>query len=530
MIPSDKLWFEVQARLKNSIVQILVTQGEFDLGEPYMPPGTHNARGSGFIVSSEGHIITNAHVVANMLTLSIRAEQSGGGDLRANLIAICPAKDVALLKCHPDDLIKLGDFEPIEFGDDQELSQTQNVMVAGYPLGRRLTFTGGVVSGHEAPEGDASETSQSYIQVDAPMNPGNSGGPLITLEGKAVGINSAGIPSFLAQNTNFAIPSRVVLSVMRDMLLRESDSTLRKVVVPPNLGLTTQRVTKAHYAWTGALREEDFLGVMIKDVIKGSPFETLKSGDVLRAIKFSDPFHDKDAFNFLSYRNKKNNKRSQTKEVEIEITSTGFVKVYIEGEELSYTKDRRVSLQEILDTVPIDTILTLEILRKGEGVYDVSGPFRNHDGMAIVHLYPPFDKLDYLIFGGAVWSPLSVNMINALRDTKYICDYVPFERRYEARVIVTKLFPTSEMQSLEDINPTETLASLNDVKISTLDDMRKVIKTHVSSNSKAPWIFKFKSGKIVVLDKYSTIVQDKELHATFKIQPTDLSAVIFSKF
>ena len=200
----DKTWFDVQKRLKNSVVQILATQGDFNIAQPYVPPEIKNARGSGFLITSAGHILTNAHVVANLLSVTFRSEQSGGLDLKATLIAICPAKDVALLKCDEDDLIHLGEFEPLPFADDQKLSQMQSVMVAGYPLGRRLTFTAGVVSGYEAPDGEATEGSQSYIQIDAPMNPGNSGGPLITLEGKVVGVNSAGIPSAVAQNTNFA--------------------------------------------------------------------------------------------------------------------------------------------------------------------------------------------------------------------------------------------------------------------------------------------------------------------------------------
>lgn len=525
----DRIWLDVQSRLRNSVVQIMVTQGDFDLSQPFVPPGVRNAVGSGFIVSSEGHIITNAHVVANMLTLSFRTEQSGGLDLRANLIAICIAKDVALLKCDPQDLSKLGAFEPLRFGDDQKLSQMQNVMVAGYPLGRRLTFTGGVVSGYEAPDGDASETSQSYIQIDAPLNPGNSGGPLITLEGLVVGINSAGIPSAYAQNTNFAIPSRVVMSIMRDLFAREKDPKLKKVVTPPSLGLTTQRVTLAHYKWAGAKIEDDYLGVMVKDVIRGTTFGALKNGDILRAIKFADPYTDSSAFDLSTYRTSRCLRCEAEPDVEIEIQRTGLVKLFVRGEESNYTKDRRVSIQEIMDTIPTGMPISLEIMRKDSGIYDVHGTFENKESLAIVKVHPPFDNLDYLIFGGVVWVQLSANIINALGDTKYISDYVPFEKRYDHRVILTVLYPLSEMKDLGDINPTETLETLNGKKISTLDDMRGIIMSHFRSKSTEPWRLSFRSGKLVILDKITTIKKDIEIHQTFKISPGDFSKELFSK-
>jgi S1-C subfamily serine protease len=575
----DKVWFDIQERLRTSVVQIFASHGSFNIAEPYYPPTVREARGSGFIITSEGHIITNAHVVSELLSLSFKAEQAGDTDLRAELIAICPAKDVALLKCHPDDLHKLGDFAPLTFGDDQKLSQMQNVLVVGFPLGReRIKFTAGVMSGYEAPDGDVHDTSQSYIQIDAALNPGNSGGPLITLDGKVVGINSAGIPSLLAQNTNFAIPARVILSILRELFARERDTTLRKVVVPPSLGLTLQRVTNAHYAWVGVEREEDKVGMMVKNVIKGSSFASANEGDILRAVMYADPYRYEESFEVSSYRNGGCSRCLASIDTEILITSTGSVKVSSlvterglsgnesggeEGngessyttttnDESSYTKNRKVSLQEVMDTIPVDTMLTLEILRASrlekkvgkkedksvekkvgkkegrhedesveKGVWTLEGPFRNQDALAIKTLYPPFDHLDYVIFGGAVWIPLSANVIKALGDTKYICEYVPHEKRYEPRVIITRIFPLTEIHSIGSINPTETLMSLDGVEIDTLESLKTTALLTFKSNK--PYIIKFKSGKVVVLDKKVLVAQDVEVHKKFQIAPNEFS-------
>lgn len=514
----DSQWLIVQKRLRYSVVQIFATQGDFNIAQPYVPPEIRNARGTGFLITSEGHILTNAHVVANLLSVTFRSEQSGGLDLRATLIAICPAKDVALLKCHEDDLSQLANFEPLSFADDQDLHQMQSVMVAGFPLGRRLTFTGGVVSGYEAPEGEPGEGSQSYIQIDAPMNPGNSGGPLITLEGKVVGVNSAGIPSAMAQNTNFAIPSRVVMSILRELFARELDEDMRKVVTSPTLGITTQRVTEAHYRYLGITMEADYLGVMVKDVLNGSTFAMIEKGDILRVIKLSNPYASDLDFDVQAYISPECKHCKETIDTEIVISRTGYVNCFVNGIECNYTKGRRVSIQELLDTIPIGTNLILEIWRKDVGVMDTeSSPFVSQNVLAINMLYPPFDNLDYVIFAGAVWLPLSTNIIRALGDSKYICEFVPYENRYESRVIIANIFPTAEMRGIEDVNATEVIESLNDVKVMTLTGMRKVISQHLQSKSQEPWRFKFRSGKLVVLDKMVTFRKDKEILETFKI-------------
>jgi hypothetical protein len=346
-----------------------------------------------------------------------------------------------------------------------------------------------------------------------------------------VGINSAGIPSAFAQNTNFAIPVRVVLSILRELFARESDTTLSKVVIPPSLGLTFQRVTMAHYEFVGIEAEGDRLGVMIKDVLKGSSFSMLQPGDILRAVKMLHPFSDPEDFTVEHYQGSECDHCERHSEAEIVISSTGFVNFYVDGQESYYTTGRRVSLQELLDTIPIGTELTLEVWRKGTGVMDTPVlPFLNQTALAVTSLYPPFDNLDYVIFAGAVWIPLSTNIIRALGDTKYVCDYVPYENRYEPRVILANIFPTAEMRTIEVVNATETLVSLNGTKVGTLSELRKIITSRLQSGDNEPWQFRFKSGKLVVLDKMHTFKQDKQILETFKVPFPKFNARLYEKF
>lgn len=524
MSQTDFDWPSIQKRLRNSVVQIFVTRGEYNILEPYTTPSIREARGSGFLITREGHILTNAHVVSGLIRCYVRAEQSENQNIRVELIAVCPNKDVAMLKCHPEDLTLLGEYEPMEFADDHRLDPMSKVMAIGYPLGReRIKFTEGITSGYETSDSEEGSGPQSYIQIDAALNPGNSGGPLVNQEGKVVGINSAGIPSAIAQNTNFAIPTRVVLSITRELFMRENDPNLRKIVEPTSLGMTFQRVTLAHFEAIGFRNEADMIGLRVKDVVPGCPFKEVKSGDILRAIFYADPFNHDSAFDISNYRNGQCIRCQDQADTQIEISRTDTIRLFVDGnyeKESDFTAGRKVSLKEIIDGIPIDTPLTLEIVRpsaKGSAeqkVAETQGIFRSVDVMKIVKVYPPIDNLDYLLFGGAVWVPLNANLVEALASTKYICEFQAFDKRYERRVIVTRIFPMTDIATMESINPTESITKVGDKKIETLEDMRNAIL----SNSRKRYItMTMRSGKEIVLDLKRSMEQDREIRKQFGI-------------
>ena len=523
------LWKDAQRRYRNSVVQISVTRGSWNLSEPYATPTTQEAKGSGFLITREGHILTNAHVVEAMLTVSFRAERAGNKDLHAELIRVCPQKDCALLKATPEALLELGDFEPLRFGDDQQLEQMQPVMTISYPLGSGIKFTSGVASGYEASNAEGSG-SQSYIQFDAPVSPGSSGSPLLNTKRLVVGVVSAGVAGGNAQNTNFAIPTRVVLSVIRELFaVGNSD---HQVISPPSLGLAFQRVTEAHFRMAGIERVEDQKGLRVKEVIPGCPFPEVQVGDILQMIRYADPYNLESSFDVENYMSKACTRCASEPDRVIVISSTGSINVFDLTDssnpvEASFTRDRKVSLQEVIDTIPIDTVLTLEVLRPSAGkVGMTTGPFRNRDGLAIKKLYPPFDKLEYIEFGGSVFIPLSANVLDALGSTKYLCEFNPYRKRYKHRVLVTKLFPLTEIRNIDSINPTEVVKSINGVKISIIEDMESAIYNAVQSNEFIS--ITFRSQKVVVLDPQIAIQQDKVIHERFQIKPNEFSLSLWS--
>jgi len=154
--------------------------------------------GSGVIVSSEGHIVTNQHVVADVDEVSVRL--SNGQEAPAQIIGADTATDIAVLKVSG---LKV---TPLPFGDSDQVKVGQRVIAVGNPFGFDETVTQGIISA----KGRAMEDSANdFFQTDAAINPGNSGGPLVNLRGEIIGINSSiyGSDSGSWQGLGFAIPA-----------------------------------------------------------------------------------------------------------------------------------------------------------------------------------------------------------------------------------------------------------------------------------------------------------------------------------
>jgi serine protease Do len=171
-------------------------------------------QGSGVIVSKEGHIITNHHVIAGQQ--EIRITLHGGKTYRATLIGEDPLLDIAVIKIDSNDT-----FTALKFGDSSLVEVGQLVFAIGNPFGLGETVTQGIIS---AKERSLSDNQRDLFQTDAAINPGNSGGPLVNLTGEIIGINAAIFsvdkdrPSF--QGVGFSIPSNEVREALEQIIER----------------------------------------------------------------------------------------------------------------------------------------------------------------------------------------------------------------------------------------------------------------------------------------------------------------------
>jgi serine protease Do len=228
------------------------------------------AAGSGFIISNDGYILTNNHVVEDadeiVVALSDRRERE------AELIGSDPASDLALLKIDADDLptVKLGNSEKLKVGEW--------VVAIGSPFGFELSVTAGIVSAKGRSLPDENGNYVPFIQTDVAINPGNSGGPLFDLDGRVVGINSQIFTrSGGFMGLSFAIPIDVAMEVVEQ--LKDKGTVSRGW-----LGVLIQRVDRDLAESFGLDRAT---GALITQVLVDSPAEQsgLKEGDII--LKFN---------------------------------------------------------------------------------------------------------------------------------------------------------------------------------------------------------------------------------------------------
>jgi serine protease Do len=244
----------------------------FPFGQMQPHPRTIEARGSGFLIDAEGTIVTNNHVVKNAKSVSVTLDD--GTTLPAKIIGRDSKSDIAVLRVsspHKLPYINLGDSDAAQPGSW--------VIAVGNPFGLGGTVTAGIVSarGRDIGEGPY----DSFIQIDAPINQGNSGGPLFNQDGKVVGVNTAIFsPSGGSVGIGFAIPSNTVKAVVSQ--LEKTGHVTRGFI-----GVTAQAVTPAmasalHLPGGGS----DDQGALVASVEPDSPAAKagVQPGDVIVSV------------------------------------------------------------------------------------------------------------------------------------------------------------------------------------------------------------------------------------------------------
>lgn len=225
--------------------------------------------GSGFIISEDGYIVTNEHVVAGADTIFVNfdGKKTSKNSLKARVIGTDPETDIALLKVDVD--YKL---PALEFGDSDALEVGEWVLAIGNPFGLSSTVTAGILSakGRNIQSGPY----DNFLQTDASINPGNSGGPLINMEGDVIGINTAILAS--GQGLGFAIPSKLASSIVEQL-------KSGKKISRGWLGVSVQNIDEMS---AKALGLEEASGALIASVMHGEPAQKagLRAGDVVVRI------------------------------------------------------------------------------------------------------------------------------------------------------------------------------------------------------------------------------------------------------
>ena len=263
---------QVSEMVSPSVVVITTEQVVYSQWSWYGQNQVESGAGSGVIISSDGYILTCAHVVsgASQITVTI-----GDTDYTATVVGEDDTSDVAVLK------IDATGLTPATVGDSDSLSVGDSVLAVGNPLGELGgTVTSGIVSALNRSvtiQGTSSTNTMSLIQMDASVSPGNSGGGLFNMNGELIGLVNAKSSSSDAEGLGFAIPINDAIQVAQDLL--ENGYVSGR----PYMGITYIAVTDAQ---TAAQFNVNAYGVYVVDVVQGGPADKagLKTGDRIVSI------------------------------------------------------------------------------------------------------------------------------------------------------------------------------------------------------------------------------------------------------
>lgn len=226
-------------------------------------------QGTGVVVSKDGYIVTNSHVVGNSKSSIIKVILNEDEEVKGQVVGFDEKTDLAVIKIDRNDLI------PVEFGDSDQISVGTTVLALGNPAGLdfKNSLTKGIISAANRSLGASNLVT--YFQTDAPINQGNSGGPLIDMYGRVIGINSNKIFATGFEGMGFSIPSKIVKTVIDDIIKQGYVSGRSQ------LGILVKDVSD----YVSQLYNVP-QGILITDILKGSDLssQNIQTGDIITQV------------------------------------------------------------------------------------------------------------------------------------------------------------------------------------------------------------------------------------------------------
>ena len=270
------VYVEVTIRANTSGSQISDPFFQFFFGDDFVPQSRERkGSGSGVIIRPDGYIVTNNHVVAD--ATSVRVTLNNNKSYDATIIGTDPATDIALIKIEAQNLPYL------TFSDSDKLRIGEWVLAIGSPYDLRSTVTAGIVSakGRSMPNYKGEFKVESFIQTDAAVNPGNSGGALVNKKGELVGINTAIISQTGSYaGYSFAVPSNIASKVVADLI---DFGSVKRALLGVSMRALDEKVADE-------MKLSSLEGVYIVEVVKGSAADKagIKKDDVILQVNGKD--------------------------------------------------------------------------------------------------------------------------------------------------------------------------------------------------------------------------------------------------
>jgi serine protease Do len=457
--PSQQDWQDIEQKAQSAVVQVLAQVTEFNWLDPYKAPGQSQGAGTAFFIDKEGYLLTNFHVIDQAKSIHLQVPGLGQKCIEASIVGVCPEADIALLKVSDEGhaLIKkeLGHIPYLILGDSDSLYPTEPVLALGYPLGQRyIKSTVGVVAGLEYIGGS------SFVHITAPLNPGNSGGPLLNKAGEVIGVNSAIMPH--AQNIGYIVPMAIIKILLEDL---RTTKLLRK----PALGIYCNHATDEH---AQILNNPLPAGVYINDVTKNSVADKagIKPGDMLYKIN-------------------------------------GYTVDQYGDVTVNWRSSSRVTLTEFLIRFPLRAELELVLYREGTRM-TIKCTLDEPHIYPIRSIYPDYEPhaIDYELIGGLCIAQLRTNHFSLLPPHARLQNYMLQDNQDKEALVVTGILPGSYMHKSNCFYHGTLLDTVNGKEVKNLSDLRAALKLSVQTG-RIDIVNKDKVKIVVSLDR---LLQDED--------------------
>lgn len=428
----------------NSLLRIQCQGLEFNWFEPYKPISEGEGIGTGFFINKEGYILTCCHVIVNAFKVWVTIPKTGKNKYEAEIISIFPEQDIALLKINN---IK-SKVSYLELGNSDNILPGNEVRAIGYPLGQdKLKITKGIISGRQG----------GLIQTDTPLNPGNSGGPLLDTNNKVIGINSSAFKSEEVDNVGYSTPIQLFKKVMDTMFTGKE-----KIIYSPSIGLIFHN-TPNNLLEYYRCNNDCSSGILLRKILKKSPLNNnkkIKSGDILCE------------FNNISIDN--------------------YAECSVDW------NLEKVPLKTVIERCNPNEIVSLVIWsHKEKKKKTIKVKLKSSKELYPIHFkFPIFENISFIPFAGLILMNLSLNHVSNYLELK---KYLKSENRSDSKVVISYLYPGSLLSQSEIISAGGIINKINGIKITNLQQCNKALLKPILSNKKYFISIETDDDKYVVL-------------------------------